>query len=81
MSDDNTYAESLFRTAKYRPEFPVKGFTDLDQASTWANGFVTATTSIIVIVEFATLVLLSDMQVMIMRFWLHDTPCTCRHEN
>ena len=33
------------------------------------------------IVEFATLVLLSDMQVMIMRFWLHAMPCTCRHEN
>jgi uncharacterized membrane protein len=41
----------------------------------------TGTTSIIVIVEFATLALLSDMQVMIMRFWLHDMPCTCRHEN
>jgi len=24
VSDDNAYAESLFRTAKYRPEFPVK---------------------------------------------------------
>ena len=40
VSDDNAYAESLFRTAKYRPEFPVKGFTDLDQARTWAAGFV-----------------------------------------
>jgi transposase InsO family protein len=26
VSDDNAYAESLFRTAKYRPEFPAKGF-------------------------------------------------------
>lgn len=25
VSDDNAYAESLFRTAKYRPEFPAKG--------------------------------------------------------
>ena len=40
VSDDNAYAESLFRTAKYRPEFPTKGFADLDQARTWANGFV-----------------------------------------
>jgi hypothetical protein len=40
VSDDNTYAESLFRTAKYRPEFPAKGFADLDQARTWAAGFV-----------------------------------------
>ena len=28
VSDDNPYAEALFRTAKYRPEFPVKGFAD-----------------------------------------------------
>ena len=40
VSDDNAYAESLFRTAKYRPEFPTKGFADLDQARTWAAGFV-----------------------------------------
>ena len=40
VSDDNAYAESLFRTAKYRPEFPVKGFADLNQARTWAAGFV-----------------------------------------
>jgi putative transposase len=30
VSDDNAYAESLFRTAKYRPEFPARGFIDLD---------------------------------------------------
>ena len=40
VSDDNAYAESLFRTAKYRPEFPTKGFADLEQARTWAAGFV-----------------------------------------
>ncbi len=40
VSDDNAYAESLFRTAKYRPEFPAKGFTDLDCARTWAADFV-----------------------------------------
>lgn len=40
VSDDNAYAESLFRTAKYRPEFPVKGFANLDDARTWATGFV-----------------------------------------
>ena len=36
----NAYAESLFRTAKYRPEFPAKGFADLDAARTWAAEFV-----------------------------------------
>jgi len=40
VSDDNAYAESLFRTAKYRPEFPAKGFADLDAARAWAASFV-----------------------------------------
>ena len=40
VSDDNAYAEALFRTAKYRPEFPTKGFADLDAARAWATGFV-----------------------------------------
>ena len=40
VSDDNAYAESVFRTAKYRPEFPVKGFVDLQQARAWAADFV-----------------------------------------
>src|SRR5208282_3849028 len=40
VSDDNPYAEALFRTAKYRPEFPVKGFADLDAARQWAMRFV-----------------------------------------
>ena len=37
VSDDNPYAEALFRTAKYRPEFPVKGFAELDAAREWAG--------------------------------------------
>ena len=40
VSDDNAYAESLFRTAKYRPEFPAKGFASLNDARTWAAEFV-----------------------------------------
>ena len=40
VSDDNAYAEALFRTAKYRPEFPLKGFADLDAARQWAARFV-----------------------------------------
>jgi len=40
VSDDNAYAESLFRTAKYRPEFPAKGFATVDEARAWAAGFV-----------------------------------------
>lgn len=40
VSDDNAFAESLFRTAKYRPEFPAKGFDDLGAARRWAEKFV-----------------------------------------
>jgi len=40
VSDDNAYAEALFRTAKYRPEFPAKGFASLDDARAWAAEFV-----------------------------------------
>lgn len=40
MSDDNAFVESLFRTAKYRPEFSAKGFADLQEARLWARSFV-----------------------------------------
>jgi putative transposase len=40
VSDDNPFIESLFRTAKYRPEFPVHGFKDLEHARHWAADFV-----------------------------------------
>jgi len=40
VSDDNAFVESLFRTAKYRPEFPARGFADLEAAREWAQRFV-----------------------------------------
>jgi len=40
VSDDNAYVESLFRTAKYRPEYPDKGFANLEDARAWASRFV-----------------------------------------
>ena len=40
VSDDNPFAESLFRTAKYRPEYPDAPFDALDDANRWADGFV-----------------------------------------
>ena len=40
VSDDNPFSEALFRTAKYRPEFPVQGFESLAQARAWAAEFV-----------------------------------------
>lgn len=38
VSDDNAYAESLFRTCKYRPEYPGV-FENLDEARAWALRF------------------------------------------
>lgn len=40
VSNDNPYSESLFRTLKYRPEYPNTRFSDLQSARNWVNGFV-----------------------------------------
>lgn len=39
VSDDNPYSESLFRTLKYRPNYPAKPFESLSEAQAWVNGF------------------------------------------
>jgi len=39
VSDDNSFVEALFRTAKYRPQYPVAGFANLDEARAWASRF------------------------------------------
>lgn len=40
VSNDNAYSESLFRTCKYRPDYPVHGFADLAAARRWVYQFV-----------------------------------------
>ncbi len=40
VSNDNPFAEALFRTVKYAPSFPEHGFDSLDGARVWVNGFV-----------------------------------------
>jgi transposase InsO family protein len=40
VSDDNAYAESLFRTMKYRAKYPSAGFATVDDARTWVRHFV-----------------------------------------
>jgi putative transposase len=40
VSDDNPYAEALFRTLKYRPGYPRKPFDSIDSARAWVAGFV-----------------------------------------
>tara|TARA_B110000503_G_scaffold118735_1_gene179900 strand:- start:69 stop:371 length:303 start_codon:yes stop_codon:yes gene_type:complete len=40
VSNDNPYSESLFRTTKYRPDFPANGFVGVEEARNWALTFV-----------------------------------------
>ena len=40
VSDDNPFPESLFRTMKYRPEYPSRPFTSLGDARAWVAAFV-----------------------------------------
>jgi len=40
VSNDNPFSESIFRTLKYRPEYPEKPFSDLTSARKWVGNFV-----------------------------------------
>ena len=40
VSNDNPYAESLFRTCKYRPDYPRRPFGSADEARAWTQKFV-----------------------------------------
>lgn len=40
VSNDNPYSESLFKTMKYRPGYPFKGFTSLEESRIWVDKFV-----------------------------------------
>jgi transposase InsO family protein len=41
VSNDNPFSEALFRTAKYRPDYPNGPFTSIEEARAWVAGFVT----------------------------------------
>jgi transposase InsO family protein len=40
VSEDNPYSEALFRTLKYRPEYPDRPFEGLKEAKAWMLAFV-----------------------------------------
>lgn len=40
VSNDNPYAESIFKTLKYRPNYQPKGFGSLTEARRWGQHFV-----------------------------------------
>jgi len=39
VSNDNPFSEALFRTFKYRPNWPAKGFATKDEAQAWVKSF------------------------------------------
>ncbi|WP_165937712.1 integrase core domain-containing protein [Antarcticimicrobium sediminis] len=39
ISNDNPFSEALFRTCKYRPNWPTKGFATKAEAQAWVNSF------------------------------------------
>lgn len=39
VSNDNPYSEALFRTVKYSPQWPTKGFESLEEARAWVRDF------------------------------------------
>jgi putative transposase len=40
VSDDNPFSEALFRTCKYRPDWPAPGFASKGDAQRWVSSFV-----------------------------------------
>ena len=40
VSDDNPFSEALFRTLKYRPEYPSRPFASIEEARRWVASFV-----------------------------------------
>lgn len=40
VPDDNPFSEALFRTVKYRPEYPERPFASIDEARKWVQDFV-----------------------------------------
>ena len=40
VSNDNPYSEALFRTCKYRPDYPRNGFATIEDARKWVLSFV-----------------------------------------
>ncbi len=40
VSDDNPFSEAVFRTCKYRPDYPYGGFESIEAARAWVLQFV-----------------------------------------
>lgn len=40
VSNDNPYSEAMFKTLKYQPNYPSRGFRSVEEARTWVTLFV-----------------------------------------
>ena len=40
VSNDNPYSESLFKTLKYLPQYPLKPFSDITEVRKWVTKLV-----------------------------------------
>ena len=40
VNNDNPYSESLFLTVKYRPNYPNRPFSSIEEACQWVSSFV-----------------------------------------
>ncbi len=41
VSNDNPFSEALFRTCKYTPTWPTRGFASIKAARAWVHSFAT----------------------------------------
>ena len=78
VSDDNAYAESLFRTAKYGPSSPPRALPAWTRPGSGRLNSCVGTTSIIATAASATSAPPSAMPGRIGPSSRHATPCTCR---
>ena len=81
VSDDNPYAEALFRTAKYRPEFPVSGFETSPPQGLGPLTSCVGTTSTTGTAAFATSAPINVIPAPTARSSRLGTPCTSKLEN
>lgn len=80
VSNDNAYAESLFRTQKYVPQWLSSGFSTLEDACNWVDKFTRWHNEEHVIVEYAMSRQQKAPLVKTELFWKSVTNCTVRHK-
>jgi len=68
VSNDNPYSEALFKTLKYRPDWPADGFEDLNAARKWLRNLLIGITIIIYTARYDLLVRHSATKTRMHRF-------------